>query len=228
VTADQASLSANIVWFCVPDAQIATVAHDLAGQSWDKKIALHSSGVLASDALGVLQKRGASVGSAHPLMTFVAGSAPNLKGVPFAIEGDRAAAQRAARIARDLGGKPFRISAGAKPAYHAFATMICPLLVSLLATSEGAAGLAGISARNARRRIAPILRQTIANYERLGPARAFTGPFGRGDVETIRLHLAVLSRVPELLDAYRSLGNAALTFLPHRNAQEIRAMLRRE
>ena len=228
VTADKARMSANIIWFCLPDAQIATAAQHFAGRSWSGKIALHSSGVLASDALGALRKRGASVGSAHPLMTFVAGSSPDLTGVPFAIEGDRAAVQMATRIARDFGGKPFRISAEAKPAYHAFATMICPLLVSLLATSEEAAAIARMASGHARRRMLPILRQTIANYEKLGPARAFTGPFVRGDAETIRLHLEVLSRVPEVLDAYRSLGKAALKFLPHRDAAKIRAMLRGE
>ena len=227
ITADQKYLSADIVWFCVPDAQIEPVARDFSNQSWTKKIALHSSGVLASDALGVLRKQGASIGSAHPLMTFVAGSSPDLKGVPFAIEGDRVAAQAAARIARKLGGKPFPIRAQEKPAYHAFATMICPLLVSLLATSEEAAELAGISAANAHTRMAPILRQTISNYEKLGAARAFTGPFVRGDAETVRLHLEVLSQVPEVLDSYVSLGKAALKFLPGRNAGEIRAMLRR-
>ncbi|HEX7893171.1 MAG TPA: Rossmann-like and DUF2520 domain-containing protein [Terriglobales bacterium] len=226
VTADKARMSANIIWFCLPDAQIAAAALHFAGRSWSGKIALHSSGVLASDALGALRKRGASVGSAHPLMTFVAGSSPDLTGVPFAIEGDRVAAQAAARIARELGGKPFPIGAQEKPAYHAFATMICPLLVALLAASEEAAGLAGMSAGDTRRRMAPILRQTIANYERLGSAQAFTGPFVRGDIETIRLHLDVLSQVPEALDAYRSLGKAALKFLPHRNAAKIRAMLR--
>ena len=226
VTIEQASLSSNIVWFCVPDARIAAAAQHFAGRSWSGKVALHSSGVLASDALGMLRKQGASVGSAHPLMTFVAGSSPDLKGVPFAIEGDRVAGQVAVRIARELGGKPFPIGAQEKPAYHAFATMICPLLVALLETSEEAAELAGMSAGDARRRMAPILRQTIGNYERLGPERAFTGPFVRGDAETIRLHLEVLSQVPEVLDAYRSLGKAALKFLPDRNAAKIRAMLR--
>ena len=50
--------------------------------------------------------------------------------------------------------------------------MICPLLVSLLATSEKTASLAGIPKANARRRMLPIIRQTLRNYEKLGGGRA--------------------------------------------------------
>ena len=112
-----------------------------------------------------------------------------------------------------------------KPAYHLFATMVCPLLVSLLAASERAAKLAGLSANEARRRMMPIVRQTILNYETHGAAAAFTGPFVRGDVETVRSHLKALSKSPALKDVYASLAEAAFRNLPHRNANKIRAAM---
>ena len=129
-------------------------------------------------------------------MTFVKGSVPELTGVPFAIEGDAAAVRVARTVVRNLGGKPVAIRKQDKVAYHAFATMICPLLVSLLAASEKAAALAGMSAAESRRRMLPIIRQTLRNYEKLGPARAFSGPIVRGDVETIRAHLKALAKSP--------------------------------
>lgn len=104
--------------------------------------------------------------------------------------------------------------------------MICPLLISLLAASERAAKLAGMSPADARRRMLPIIRQTILNYEELGAAAAFTGPFIRGDVETVRLHLKELSRSPALKAVYASLADAALQNLPHRNPTQIRTALR--
>lgn len=222
-----ANLDAEIVWLCVPDSQIEPVANTLAARSWKTKLALHSSGVLTSDALASLRKAGASVASAHPLMTFVRGSVPGLSGVPFAIEGDAAAVRAARSIVQHLGGQPINIRKADKPAYHLFATMICPLLISLLAASERAAKLAGMSsAAAARRRMLPIIRQTILNYEELGAAAAFTGPFIRGDVETVRLHLKELSRSPALKAVYASLADAALQNLPHRNPTQIRTALR--
>jgi predicted short-subunit dehydrogenase-like oxidoreductase (DUF2520 family) len=71
-----ASLQATVVWFCVPDGEIAQAAQSLAAKTdWKNKIALHSSGALSSDELDSLQGRGAAVASVHPLMTFVRGEA---------------------------------------------------------------------------------------------------------------------------------------------------------
>jgi predicted short-subunit dehydrogenase-like oxidoreductase (DUF2520 family) len=51
------------------------------------------------------------------------------------------------------------------------------------------------------------LRGTVANLER-GPAAALTGPIRRGDVATVRRHLAALA--PEEQSLYRELGRVAL------------------
>jgi predicted short-subunit dehydrogenase-like oxidoreductase (DUF2520 family) len=221
-----ARLDADVIWFCVPDSQIALAANDLGTRRWKGRIALHSSGVLVSGSLRKLRERGASVASVHPLMTFLRESAPNLTNAAFALEGDPAAVHAATKIVRELGGKAFRIRPQDKAAYHAFATMICPLFVSLLAVSERAAVMAGISARDARSRLLPIIRQTLANYERLGPKAAFTGPIVRGDVETVRLHLQALARVPVAKQVYRALAKAALQTLPSRNRAELKKLLR--
>ena len=119
-------LDADVVWFCVPDREIARAAGRLAGiVDWKGKIALHSSGALGSDELRGLRRRGAAVASVHPLMTFVSRSVPSLKGVPFALEGDAAALRVAGRIVRDLGGEAFSISKNKKLAYHAWGAFTC-------------------------------------------------------------------------------------------------------
>ena len=78
------TLTAGLVWICVPDREISGVARQLAGSpDWKGKTVFHSSGALASDELGALRRRGAAVASVHPMMTFVHGSIPSLEGVPF-------------------------------------------------------------------------------------------------------------------------------------------------
>lgn len=218
-------VGAQVSWFCVPDAEIARVADTFSQFQWKEKFAFHSSGVLSSDALKSLRDAGASVASVHPLMTFVKGSVPELTGVRFAIEGDTSAVRLARSIVRDLGGRAVTIKKQDKVAYHAFATMICPLLVSLLAASEKAAALSGMSAAESRRRMFPIIRQTLRNYEKLGPAAAFSGPVVRGDVQTIRAHLNALSKVPAAKSAYAALARAALDFLPNHNRRQIVQLL---
>jgi predicted short-subunit dehydrogenase-like oxidoreductase (DUF2520 family) len=157
-------------------------------------------------------------------MTFVHESLPELVGVSFAVEGDLRATRVAKQIVRYLGGKVFSLRTEHKAAYHAFATMICPLLVSLLTSAEKAAALAGISAIESRQRMMPIIRQTLNNYAELGPAASFSGPGVRGDVETIRLHLQSLKKTPEAKRAYAALILAATEYLPTRNAVEIRKL----
>jgi len=225
-TSDSAHLDADLVWFCVPDREIAAASQQLATATvWKKKIAFHSSGALASDELKALRRRGASVASVHPLMTFVSGSIPSLRGVPFAVEGDAAAVRAARRIVRNLGGEAFTIRKQHKAAYHAWGAFTSPLLVATLVTGERLARAAGLSAVEARKKMLPIVRQTITNYETLGPAGAFSGPIVRGDAEIVRKHLKVLKKVPQARHVYMALARAALQYLPVRNRARLKKAL---
>jgi predicted short-subunit dehydrogenase-like oxidoreductase (DUF2520 family) len=221
-----AAIDADIVWFCVPDDVIANVAGSLAQKGdWKGRIALHSSGALTSDELVALRRRGAHVASVHPMMTFVAGASPSLAGVPFAIEGDAAAVRASRAIVKDLGGKAYAIRRQDKVAYHAWGTFASPLLTALLATTEHVAAAAGVNRREAKRRMLPILQQTLANYAALDAAGAFSGPIVRGDVETIRRHLRVLRKVPAAGEVYAALANAAVKYLPGKSKGKVRRLL---
>jgi predicted short-subunit dehydrogenase-like oxidoreductase (DUF2520 family) len=225
-TSDRARLDADIVWFCVPDREIAASARQLASVvDWTNKIAFHSSGALASDELKSLRQGGAAVASVHPLMTFVSGSMPSLIGVPFAMEGDAAAVRSARQVVRALGGEAYTIRKQYKAAYHAWGAFASPLFVAMLVTAEQLARKAGLSAVEARKKMLPMLRQTIANYETLGGAGAFSGPIVRGDAKTVRKHLQAVREVPEAADVYLALARAALRYLPARNRAELNRAL---
>jgi predicted short-subunit dehydrogenase-like oxidoreductase (DUF2520 family) len=225
-TGAKAHLDADIVWFCVPDREIAAASRQLASTvDWKSKTAFHSSGALPSTELNILRRQGAAVASVHPLMTFVSGSIPSLKKVPFAVEGDAMAVRAARRIVRNLGGEAFTIRQEHKAAYHAWGAFASPLLVATLVTAEHLARTDGLSAVEARKKMLPIVRQTIANYEALGPVGAFSGPIVRGDAETVRKHLMVLRNVPEARDVYLALARAALRYLPVRNRAKLKKAL---
>jgi predicted short-subunit dehydrogenase-like oxidoreductase (DUF2520 family) len=206
---------AKVVWFCVPDGEIARAARSLAaGIEWKGKVALHSSGALTSDELNSLRRRGASVASVHPLMTFVPNSRPSLAGVGFAVEGDDAAVRVASRIVDDLGSNAYAIRKQDKAAYHAWGAFASPLFTALLASAERVAAMAGVTPKEARRRMIPILLQTLANYASFGAAGAFSGPIIRGDVDTVQRHLRALRKAPPARDVYSALARAALSYLP--------------
>ena len=220
-----AGLRADLIWFCVPDAEIARAASSLAGKlEWKGKIALHSSGALCSDELATLRLRGAYIASVHPLMTFVRGSRPSLDGVAFALEGDVPAVRMARRVVEDLGGHSYSIRKNDKAAYHAWGTFASPLFTTLMATTEQVAALAGVNRREAKRRMIPILQQTLANYAALDAAGAFSGPIVRGDVETVNRHLRVLRKMPAARKVYLALAGAALQNLPVKHKRELKRL----
>jgi predicted short-subunit dehydrogenase-like oxidoreductase (DUF2520 family) len=243
VTMESAALGASAVWLLVPDQQIRTAAEAVAerlsvltaggGASGSAgaigarglQFAFHSSGALLSDELGALRRVGIAVASVHPLMTFVAGTRPSLAGVPFAVEGDAPATRLARRVARDLGAESFILPAGSKPAYHAWATMTSPLFVAYLVTLEETARRAGLSRALARRMSLPIILQTLANYGRRGPANSFSGPFIRGDAETVAKHLGLLRSDRLTQNVYVALAQAAVGKLPVKNRRELRRLL---
>jgi predicted short-subunit dehydrogenase-like oxidoreductase (DUF2520 family) len=246
VTAHSAALEATLLWFCVPDREIRGAASALADNVAARaaahkkngvpnkvpskgtskvRFAFHSSGALLSRELEPLRKAGIAVASVHPLMTFVSGRHPSLTDVPFAMEGDAAAMQVARQIVRKLGGESFPLPAARKAAYHAWATLTSPLLLAFLVTLEEAARAAGFTRKDARRKSLPIIRQTLANYSRLGPGKSFSGPLVRGDAETVARHLAVLKKHPRPREVYVALARAALRGLPVKNRDRLRRLL---
>jgi predicted short-subunit dehydrogenase-like oxidoreductase (DUF2520 family) len=222
---DLSAVRAELIWFCVPDAEIARAAKALAESAeWKGRVALHPSGALTSDELAALRERGAAVASVHPLMTFVRGSRPSLAGVSFALEGDPAAVRVARRVVRDVGGRAYSIRKKDKAAYHAWGTFASPLFTALLATTEQVAALAGVNRKAAKQRMIPILLQTLANYAAFGAAGGFSGPIVRGDADTVKRHLRVLRGTPAA-EVYSALARAALQYLPVKHKKSLKRIL---
>jgi predicted short-subunit dehydrogenase-like oxidoreductase (DUF2520 family) len=226
VKMEDTGLRSEMVWLAVPDRMIRPVAELLARQPNLRaaRFAFHSSGALGSRELVSLKSRGFAVASVHPLMTFVPGTKPALDGVPFAVEGDARAVEKARGIVRALGGMSWPLASRRKAAYHAWATMTSPLLLAYLVSLERAGRQAGLARDQSRRMSLPILRQTLANYARLGAEDSFTGPFVRGDAETIRKHLALMKN-PKVRAVYVALARVALDALPVKNRQKLLRLL---
>jgi predicted short-subunit dehydrogenase-like oxidoreductase (DUF2520 family) len=218
----------DILWICHTDDVLAETARLLARKpGWSGKVVFHSSGALTSDVLLPLKRKGASTASLHPMMTFVPGASPRIDEVPFAVEGDRRAVAMARRIVRDLGAEIFPIKKAAKPLYHALGSFSSPLIVATLVTAERVGRSAGLTASQTRRVMAPILRQTMKNYQERGAAAAFSGPIKRGDVNTVLHHLRELKRVPGASEVYRALVKSALMDLPSSKRKELMRLLRK-
>lgn len=229
-TLSTATIDAKVVWLCVSDGAIAEVAEQLAKLpvKWKGKSVLHASGALTAAELQPLKDAGAATASFHPMNTFLVGMSADLRGTPFGAEGDDAAIRAAARITRKLSGNApvFRIKPEDKVLYHAIGGFVSPLNVSALNISERIAQTIGVNRPQALVRM--ILLRTVNNFLANGSAGAFSGPIRRGDVNTIRKHLAALKRIPGARETYIALAMNALEHLPAKNQAEIRALLEEE
>jgi predicted short-subunit dehydrogenase-like oxidoreductase (DUF2520 family) len=207
----------DLVFVTVSDDAIAEVASQLrlyAGQA-----AVHTSGALAADALEPARAAGTDVGSFHPLVAFAEhdASLAALTGATVAVEGGDELVALLAQLATAVGAQPVRLPPAGKQAYHAAAMLAAGGFVGLLDGIAEVARGAGLDEAGALAIYAPLIRQSLANAERVGIADALTGPFVRGDEGTVRAHLAALSRLaPGALDIYRAVARRELALAVRR------------
>ncbi|HEY6268922.1 MAG TPA: DUF2520 domain-containing protein [Candidatus Acidoferrum sp.] len=215
-------LVSRVILIATPDDQIANVAQELArigGEELHGKVVLHTSGAMDSVVLEAVRKRGAKVGSLHPLQSFSGVAVPSLEGRIFTVEGETQAVRVARRIARALGGSPVCLAGSKKLLYHAAAAMAAG---HVLAVEEAATQLfvsLGMKRSEAVRGLLPLTRQVLENFETLGPRAAWTGPLSRGDYKIVRAHLDALQESPrEFAQAYEALNRLAARVLSQDSA----------
>jgi predicted short-subunit dehydrogenase-like oxidoreductase (DUF2520 family) len=225
-TLPNAKLNCDVLWLAVPDEAVEGISLALAKHAVLPPIILHASGALSSKALAALKNKGVHTGSAHPMMTFVAGEPPSLEGAWFAVEGSPVAVRAARAMAAKLGANSFTIKPANKALYHAFGAMLSPMLAAELAAAERIGLRAGISARDVRRIMEPIVMRTVRNVLRSGAGRSFSGPLARGDVGTVASHLKSLAGSAESL-VYRALMEYATAVLPVKRSGEMKKLLHR-
>jgi predicted short-subunit dehydrogenase-like oxidoreductase (DUF2520 family) len=199
---------ADVFLITVPDDQISSVAGGMSRLEFTAT-ALHTSGALSSEMLVPLRKRGWKTGSIHPLLS-VSNAGDPIEGAFWSVEGDEAAVRIGKAIVRDLGGNSFFIRSKDKPLYHAAAVMVSGNVTALFDVALEMLSECGIERTTARNILLPLIASTVRNLETKDPAQALTGTFSRGDLETVKRHLAALKRNPDALELYRLLGKRSL------------------
>ena len=188
---------------------------------------LHCAGSRPADALSAFPAAGRAL--CHPLTSIAPDAGADVfSGVTFAIEGDAAGRLHAERIARAVGGLPVTLEGAGLALYHAGAVMASNYLPVLLFAGARLLVAAGFPDEvSARRALGPLVRATLENALRMGPAGALTGPIARGDLETVALHLEAMRALPDLEALYRALGVATSALAPALDGAARRALLER-
>jgi predicted short-subunit dehydrogenase-like oxidoreductase (DUF2520 family) len=197
----------ELIIVAVPDDAIAPLAASL--RMYGGQAMVHTSGALDADVLAPAMAAGTQVGAFHPLVAFADTelAVAALKGATVAIEGDDQLAGLLADMAEAIGARPVRLAPGSKAAYHAAAVLAAGGFVALLDAISTLGAVAGLDEAGSLAIYGPLIEGTLANARALGVGAALTGPVARGDLGTLRAHLAALeAHAPDVLALYRVVG----------------------
>lgn len=180
---------ADICMIATPDDQIAECCRHLSdsGLLSAQSIVFHCSGALTSDVLQAAHACGAAVASIHPIRSFAAPErvANEFAGTFCGTEGDSRALDVLGAGFKAIGAQLVPILPELKIVYHAASVFACNYLTTLLDVARQSYVKAGVPSDTALKMMAPLVRETVDNIFRVGPAQALTGPIARGDVETV-------------------------------------------
>ena len=197
----------EICFLTVPDDAVASVSREL--RLYGGQALVHTSGLLPASVLEPAMAAGTLKASFHPLVAFAAPerALAALRGATVALEGDEPLVALLGELAEAIGAVPVRLPAGGKAAYHAAAVLAAGGLVALLDAVVELGRGAGLDEAAALAVYAPLARQALAEAEAAGTAAALTGPIVRGDVGTVRAHLATLAQLaPGAGEVYRAVA----------------------
>jgi predicted short-subunit dehydrogenase-like oxidoreductase (DUF2520 family) len=205
-----AELAARVprVLIAVSDDANGEVADTLASAG-PRGPVLHTSGAAGLGVLTRLRARGVACGVLHPLQTVPTPEqgARSLEGAAFAVAGDAAAVAWAVELAGLAGGWALPVAEEGLAAYHAAAVLTSNATAALADASVALMAAAGVERAAALRALGPLGRASVENVFRDGPEAALTGPVARGDVATVRAHLAALAPAPaSVASLYRAVS----------------------
>ncbi len=213
----------DVLILAVKDSQIEQLVREIneKGVNCKEKIVFHTSGAKSSNILkikGLLEK---NRGSFHPIQTFNALSLINqglLSGIFIGIEGGKEFIKFAKKLIKSLKSNLILIKAKDKEIYHLASVVSSNLLASYFSILEQISEKAGIPKSKILKVYKPIVYKTIENIFSFGTAKALTGPFERGDTDTVKMHLSKIKKEKVFKDLYLILGKEALDLARYKDS----------
>ncbi|MGN6782934.1 MAG: Rossmann-like and DUF2520 domain-containing protein [Marmoricola sp.] len=200
----------DLLLLTVPDDMLANVVGSLVGAGAIRagQQVAHTSGRHGLAVLEPAAAAGADVLAVHPAMTFTGTSVDleRLAGCVVGVTATAATRTLATELVADLGATAMWVPEERRSLYHAGLAHGANHLVTLVAQARDLLAAAGAEDPSAVLR--PLLGAALDNALDAGDA-ALTGPIVRGDVNTVRAHLAELRRNdPDTLASYVAMARA--------------------
>lgn len=202
----------DLLLLTVPDDMLPGVVRSMAdsGALRPGQVVVHTSGTHGLDVLAPAAAVGCRVLAVHPAMTFAgtAADVERLRGCVFGVTAPDGHAALADALVAALGGRPVRVAEEHRALYHAGLAHGANHLVTLVSQAMDLLRAAGVD--DPAGTLRPLLTAALDNTLERGDA-ALTGPVARGDLRTVRDHLAqITEHAPGTLDAYTAMARATV------------------
>lgn len=206
----------DLLLLTVPDDMLPNVVSTLAasGALREGQYVVHTSGRHGLAVLEPAAAVGARTVALHPAMTFTGTDVdlPRLVGCVFGVTAQEAERPLAEQLVADLGGRISWVPEERRALYHAGLAHGANHLVTLVtqAVELLSASYADGDHDRSAETLRPLLQAALDNALAQGDS-ALTGPIVRGDVGTVRDHLAEVARnAPDSLPSYVAMARATL------------------
>jgi len=202
----------DLLLLTVPDDMLDNVVWMLtaSGAIREGQYVVHTSGRHGLAVLEPARGVGARVLAIHPAMTFTGTEVDleRLAGTVFGLTAGSAERELAESLVADLGGRPTWVPEEMRTLYHAGLAHGANHLVTLVTEAMEILSASGVD--DPAGTLRPLLTAALDNALDHGDA-ALTGPIVRGDVGTVRAHLADLqANAPQSVPSYVALARASL------------------
>ena len=193
---------ADLYIMAVSDSAIASLCKTLAPL---QGIVVHTSGSTPADVLSCVSDR---FGVFYPFQTFTKGRKAKLEQVPFCLEAsDEKSYEVLQQLAVSLGGNPVKMDTRQRRVLHLSGVFSCNFVNHMFAISQLLTEDNDLDFNL----LEPLINETVGKALKGNPIDVQTGPAIRGDSETIKKHMMLLSKIDgDLRDLYLSVSNSIL------------------
>lgn len=207
---------AHVVIFAVGDPDLADAILAAAAAAPPRRCSLwlHTSGRFGLEVFAPVVAAGLRLGALHPVAPFVEEdrSGAAMQGAPAVLEGPAECQRLLRRLCGWLGLVPLPLPPGAdRVLYHAACALAANGTTALRALVDRTLAHSGLAPAAGARVADALMQAALTGCRDRGPVAALSGPVRRGDVATVRAHLARLDQVlPQVGPGYRALMQQAV------------------
>ena len=238
----------DIFLICVQDQWVPKVVEELTVHEQDQLFsAVHCSGILPLNVLAPLsevngegsrwkdndhgvryESEFVKIAVFHPLAP-INSQMVSAENILFDAIGDPELLLIFEHWCKNWGARLLKVDAHQKKILHTAAVMSCNYLTTLYGMVGDFLEFEQFSKLEVRQILSASMGRTLEQLDDLSVEKAMTGPIIRGDIDTIREHLAILKDDQQRLGLYKNLGNSTIDMIynfNHKPSEDIIKVMR--